>query len=175
VIVAPVPRRIEIARPDAQPIATGGRFLDPVPPGSDRKTLCHQRGTQIAVGNPAGGQQAAILIDSFGAAIRRTRSKQLRHAVSRRSATAPGSTIGMGAVLRQFRCVKAQQPEAVFAQAQTVTVAGAAEAGNGRRRLIKGRGNQGRGGKHPDSQERSAAATKETVAMEESTQDFTTR
>ncbi len=174
-IVAPVARRIEVTGPDAETITAGGGLLGPVSPRGDRKPLGHHGRAKIATGNQTGGQQAIVLVHILGSAVGQTGSKQLCHPVARRPATAPDSTIGRGAVLCQFGGIETQQPDAVFAQAETVAIAGAAEPGDRRRRLIEGSRNHGSQGKHPYSQERPDGTAKEWVAMAESAQDFTTR
>ena len=174
-VVAPVTRRIEVTGPDALTIATGGSLLGPVSPGGNREPLGHHDRTKVAAGNEAGGQQAIVLVHIFGTAIGRTGSKQLCHPVARHLATAPGSAIGRRAVLCQLGRIETQQPDAVFGQTETVAIAGAAEPGDRRRRLIEGSRNHGSQGKHPYSQEHPDGTAKEWVAMAESAQDFTTR
>ena len=174
-VVAPVTRRIEVTGPDAQTITTGGSLLAPVSPGGDRESLGDHGRTKVATGNQAGGEQAIVLVHIFGTAIGRTGSKQLCHPVARRPATAPGSAIGRRAVLCQLGRIQTQQPDAVFAEAETVAIAGAAEPRDGRRRLIEGSRDQGSQGKHPDGQERPGGTAKAWSTTAESAQDFTTR
>lgn len=174
-IVAPIARGIEVTGPDAQAVATGGRLLDPVSSRGDGKSFGHHGRTEIATGNQAGGQQATIAVHVFRAAIGGTGGKQLRHAVASRPAATPALAIGASAILRQLRRVQAQQPDAVLTKAETVAIAGAAEPGDWRWRLIEGGSDHGRRGEHSDRQERTGRATKETVTMVESMKDFTTR
>ena len=170
-----VPRRVEVARPDPQPIAPGGSLLGPVATGSNRESLADHRSTKIATGNQTGSQQPIVLVDIFGATIDRTGSEQMRHAVARSPAAGPGPTIRVGTILGQFGGIEADKPDAVHAQAEAIAIAGATMPGNGRRRLIEGGRNHCRDGQKPDGEERSTGATKEAVALAESTQDFTTR
>ncbi len=174
-VVAPVTRRIEIARPDAQTITASGALLDPIPPRSDREPFGHHGSTKIVAGNQTGGELAIVLIDIFGPAIGGTSGEQLHHTIARCPAAGPGLTIGIGAVLGQLGRVNTQEPDAVFPKAKAVAIAGTAQPDDRRWRLIEGRRHQCRNGKQPDGQERSARAAKERFAMAESRQDFTTR
>lgn len=137
-IVTPVTRRLEIARPDTEPSAAGGRLLDLVPPRGDRQSFSHHGSTKIAAGNLTGGQQAIILVHVFRAAIGGTGQKQLRQAVARDAPARPWPAIGIGALLRQLGRIKAQQPDAVIAKSEAVAVAGTAQPRNRRRWLIEG-------------------------------------
>ena len=85
-IVTPIPRRVEIASPDAHATATSSLLLDPVSSRGDRKPFGHHGSTKIAPGNQTGGKQAIILIYILGAAIGGTSGEQLRHAIARRPA-----------------------------------------------------------------------------------------
>ena len=174
-IITPVARRVEVTRPNAETITAGDSLLGPISPRGDRKPLGHHGRAKIATGNQTGGQQAIVLVHILGAAVCWTGSEQLCHPVARRPATAPGSAIGRGAVLRQLRGIETQQPDAVFAQAETVAIAGAAEPRDRRWRLIEGSRNHCSQGKHPDGQERPGGTAKAWIAMAESAQDFTTR
>lgn len=174
-IVAPVTRCLKVARPDTHAIATGGGLLAPISPRSHREAFSHHGSTKIVAGNQTGGQQAIVLVNIFGTAIGGPSGEQLHHAVACRPTAWPGLTVGIGAVLRELRCVNTQEPDAVLAEAEAVAVAGTAEPGNRRWRLIEGSRDQCSSGKQPDGQERPARAAKERFAMAESTQDFTTR
>lgn len=174
-ILAPVTRRIEIAGPDAQPVATGGRLLDPVAPRSHRKSLGDHGRTEVVAGNQARGQQAIVLIHIFGAAVGRPPGEQLRHAVARSPAAGPGPAIGIGAILGQFGRVKAQKPDPVVTEAQAIAIAGPTGPGQGRRRLIEGSRHYRRGDQQPNGQQRPAGAAKQRLALVESGPDFTTR
>ena len=174
-IVAPVPRRIEVACPDAQAIPPGGSLLDPVPAGCNGKSLGDHGSTKIATGNQAGGQKPVILVDVFGAAIGRTGGEQLRHAVARGPAAGPGAAIGVDTVLRQLGRIEPQQSDAILAQPEAVAIAGATEARNGRWRLIECSRNHRRQSQQANGEKRPDGAAKETVALIESGPDFTTR
>jgi hypothetical protein len=175
VIVAPIARRIKIASPDAEAITASGSLLLPVSPGGDRKTLSDHGGAKINPSHQAGGEQAIVLIDIFGAAVSGTGRQQLRHAITRCPAAGPGRTGGIGTALRQFRCIQAQQPDAIRPQSEAIAIARASRAGNGRRGPVQRRCHERRDSQHPYGQQRPAGATKQRFALVESRPDFTTR
>lgn len=123
-IVAPIPWRIKIARPDAKPITAGSSLLNPVSPRGDSKAFGHQGRAKITPSDQTDGEQAIILIDIFRATVGRTGGQQLRHAIARYPAAGPGLTIGAGTVLRELGSIETQQPDTVLAQAQAVAIAG---------------------------------------------------
>lgn len=174
-VFAPIARRFEIARPDAQPIPTGGRFLDPVASRGDSQALGHHGAAKVAAGHNAGRQQPVILIGILRAAIGGAGGQQLRHAITRRPAARPGLAVGAGALLRQFGRIQAQQADALVAQAKAVAITDAPLPPDRRWRLIEGRGKHSQRRQNGDGQQRPTGRAKDGVVFGLSTQDFTAR
>lgn len=127
-VAPPVPRQVEPAAPDSTPSLPSGVFLALVVICGNGKAFADHDLGEIAPPDGASGQQAAILVMSFGAAIHPTFSQQRCHPVASGKATGPISALFITAGLLQFGGIDPQEPHPFVAQAEAVAIAGSGPA-----------------------------------------------
>lgn len=174
-IIAPVTWCREIPGPYAPAVTAGSCLLKPIAACRYGEALAHQHGTKIAAANRARGEQAAVLVKILGAAVGCPSCEQCGHTITRHPATGPVVASGVDAVLGEFGRIKAEQANAVVAQAEAVAVAGARMAGYWGRRGIERRRSDSHNREDGHGQQNAARATKDGIVLGLSTQDFTAR
>jgi len=174
-VIPPLPGSVEITGPDAQPGAAREAFFCCIPAGGDGEPFGDHDAAQIAPVNDAGCEQSVILVDILRAAIGGTGGEERGHSVPGRPTAWPWFGVAVRAELRQFRCVKTQQPDTIIAQPKTVAIARAAISGDRGRRWVQRSGDDRRQCQDGDGQDRAAPSTEDARSMLMPTQGFTAR
>lgn len=162
-IIAPTARRVESAGPDAALLALRIGLFAAISSGRYGETFGNQDGPQVAAADGAAGQQSIVLIAALGTAIDGVAREQARHPIAGGPAAGPGLTGGVGAVLRQFGRVEAEQAHTILTKAETVAVAGARHAADGRRKRIQSGRSHRDNGQNGDAQNGPARAFERSI------------